>query len=788
MNAGVALAQRTHGDRRSNLQQAVALFTQALEGFGPRANPEDVARTRTNLAQALVQIPGATTDTFEQAVALCELALEYRTPDRDVENWSYSMVNLGTALGRLAQDDPERRAEAQAVYAQVIDGPAGVSPEARSHAQLNAINLVVDEIRSLEEAQAEEVSDATSVDRVVAKWRSAKSLSLTVAANAHASRSVRGRARRRAGDAASALGDEPAARKEWATAFSLLEVLDPTAAREIATTLAHSYAEARDWPHATGWYRSALALLDALVSAAHTLGDRTLAAGDAARLSRWASQAFARNGDLVEAVIAIENGRTRELRRQLALESPQVADLRKIAPEALRTWQTATLNVIRDPPASHDSGHSRDRALSQIRAIPGFETFATGATLEGISAAAVPGHPVVFVNPAPNAADLLRVDHTGHVSLHSLGVTGQEIAFRVLFGVSPDDPAFSSDDTGESNDRKIWLYQMAAAADPSEAGDASDPDYLSSALDNLLPWVGAHIAGPIADLLLKNGDQGAVLVISGPLAGVPVAAAPFGANQCLIDDFTITATPSATAHAYALRRAHKCSDIFRRLVAVANPTLDLHGTESEVDAIQRHFATAEVAFGEIGSVEWLRAASADATVLHLACHGFGGLHDGADSGLLLASYEEISSSEIARLPLRGVRVAVASACQTNVIEVGDQADEAVSVGSALLEAGSACSIASLWPVDDLATSLLMVRLYEEMSEGSTPPEALRTAQRWLRSIDLRGEQAYVDRYPVLEGLRARPRPRGPRAVTQTPARNRPYGHPSFWAGFVALGA
>ena len=53
----------------------------------------------------------------------------------------------------------------------------------------------------------------------------------------------------------------------------------------------------------------------------------------------------------------------------------------------------------------------------------------------------------------------------------------------------------------------------------------------------------------------------------------------------------------------------------------------------------------------------------------------------------------------------------------------------------MLAAGSACVIASLWPVDDAATALLMSKLYDELSEDDLrAPEALRRAQLWLRSL------------------------------------------------------
>jgi hypothetical protein len=48
-------------------------------------------------------------------------------------------------------------------------------------------------------------------------------------------------------------------------------------------------------------------------------------------------------------------------------------------------------------------------------------------------------------------------------------------------------------------------------------------------------------------------------------------------------------------------------------------------------------------------------------------------------------------------------------------------------------AGTACALVSLCPVDAAATALLMVKVYEQMmNRGSSPPEASRRGQLWLR--------------------------------------------------------
>jgi len=140
------------------------------------------------------------------------------------------------------------------------------------------------------------------------------------------------------------------------------------------------------------------------------------------------------------------------------------------------------------------------------------------------------------------------------------------------------------------------------------------------------------------------------------------------------------------------------------------------------------------------------------------------------------------------------RLVVASACESALSEMSGLPDEVVSIGTALLASGSACAIASLWPVDDLATALLMTRLYQEMLGGKQrPPEALRRAQLWLRDLTEEDERRFLESHGALArefARRAQSDRREPgqrEEGTRRAASDRPYVHPEYWAPFVAVG-
>jgi CHAT domain-containing protein len=85
----------------------------------------------------------------------------------------------------------------------------------------------------------------------------------------------------------------------------------------------------------------------------------------------------------------------------------------------------------------------------------------------------------------------------------------------------------------------------------------------------------------------------------------------------------------------------------------------------------------------------------------------------------------------------GARLVAISACQSGGGNIADLADEGISSGSVMIVAGSACAITSLWPVHDLATALLMTRLYEELFSGATGRRSSRLVRRAVGKRHLR---------------------------------------------------
>lgn len=131
--------------------------------------------------------------------------------------------------------------------------------------------------------------------------------------------------------------------------------------------------------------------------------------------------------------------------------------------------------------------------------------------------------------------------------------------------------------------------------------------------------------------------------------------------------------------------------------------------------------------------------------------------------------------------LRTTRLAVLSACETGMTPVRDPTQEFAGLFTAFLTAGVPTVLASLWPVDDVSTALLMHRFYQhhlgdprENIPSHPPADALCAAQKWLRALKPK-DLGLPSNNPTWQYLLGHA------------TGDRPFANPYFWAGFVLAG-
>ena len=222
---------------------------------------------------------------------------------------------------------------------------------------------------------------------------------------------------------------------------------------------------------------------------------------------------------------------------------------------------------------------------------------------------------------------------------------------------------------------------------------------------------------------------------------------------------------------------------------------DLPGTSAEIDTIEsmlrkyRPTAKATILRGSSATEETFSQIAPSQRYLHVATHGFFapetvknalaasssepnrmfsssdlrpskplGQHPDLLSGLVFAGANHepvggandgiLTAAEVHSLDLRGVDLAVLSACETGL---GQSAGGKGIIGlqRAFQLAGVHTTITSLWQVDDAATRALMVEFYRNLFEKKLSKlESLRQAQIWMlnnpsviegRNLTTRGE-------------------------------------------------
>lgn len=174
-------------------------------------------------------------------------------------------------------------------------------------------------------------------------------------------------------------------------------------------------------------------------------------------------------------------------------------------------------------------------------------------------------------------------------------------------------------------------------------------------------------------------------------------------------------------------------------------------------------------------------------VVHISSHFYLGESE-ADSFLLLGTGDHLSLSTIkddpADFDFRHVELLTLSACETGRANASSDGREIESLAKITSDRGAGSTIASLWPVADASTALLMQRFYElKELGGMSKAEALAVAQREFIAGKVGSQTHLATRSVVFETARRFAEPMDQRGDGLDPG----FSHPFYWAPFVLTG-
>jgi CHAT domain-containing protein len=272
---------------------------------------------------------------------------------------------------------------------------------------------------------------------------------------------------------------------------------------------------------------------------------------------------------------------------------------------------------------------------------------------------------------------------------------------------------------------------------------ASLRDTMPQGLKQLDTW----LIAPIRQYI-KTSEV--IIVPYGILHYVPFAALTDGRHY-FGDDHTIYQLPSASTLP-SLRRRIRIDG--NRLLSIAQSQASglpsLRYVDEEARSIAKLYDSQLLSTGRATRAEFQKRASAY-NLLHIAAHAelnatsplFSRIQLASDSG----NSGAIEVREIYGMNLARTKLVVLSACESQ-LGLQSKGDDIVGLNRAFLHAGASSVLASLWTVDDRATSLLMGVFYGHLKQGVSKAAALQAAQIATR---------------------------------------RQYPHPYYWAAFVLTG-
>ncbi len=259
---------------------------------------------------------------------------------------------------------------------------------------------------------------------------------------------------------------------------------------------------------------------------------------------------------------------------------------------------------------------------------------------------------------------------------------------------------------------------------------------------------------PLRDQLRADGVEVLVVVPDGLLRTIPFAAFyNAGPRQFLIDEIAVALVPSMRLTEPAPLNRTNLSVLAAGLESATKGFERLDHTREEVNKVAARFPNSRLLFDDDFATERLanEFETRSYSIVHLATHGRVEA-DGSESFLVTRDgrigldrmAELISTTRFRRE--RPLELLTLSACET----ASGDSKAALGLAGVAVRAGAKSALATLWPVNDEATSRIIDLFYAELVKPEqTRAGALRDAQRTIRE-------------------------------------NARYAHPGYWAPFLMI--
>lgn len=254
-------------------------------------------------------------------------------------------------------------------------------------------------------------------------------------------------------------------------------------------------------------------------------------------------------------------------------------------------------------------------------------------------------------------------------------------------------------------------------------------DYVNAFADGLRDAALAHLRelhgelfAPLRGLL---DAKHLIVVPHGFLHYIPFHAL-FDGEAFVVDEFAVSYAPSGSVHHLCSTKqaVHRDESLIMGLPSPAAPHI-----RDEVEAVAATLPNPRVFVGEAATEENLRRHGPQSRFVHIATHGFF-RHDNPMFSAVQLAGSRLSLFDLYDLELPAELVTL-SGCSTG-LSVTAGGDELLGLVRGLLYAGSQAAVVTLWDVNDRSTAEFMERFYRHLQAGSHKALAMRQAMRELR--------------------------------------------------------
>ncbi|NCR67073.1 MAG: tetratricopeptide repeat protein [Microcystis aeruginosa LL11-07] len=800
-NLAGAYGERIRRDRSDNLEMAIAALNEALKVHTFDAFPQDWASTQNSLANIYSKrIRGDRADNLEMAIAGCREALKVLTFEAFPQDWAKTQHNLALAyVNRIRGDKAENLEQAIATYHEALKVRTfDAFPEDWAATQNNLANAYFNRIRG-DRADNLEVAIAACTEALTVYTFDAFPRDWAYTQNNLGyvySHRIRG-------DRADNL------ERAIAAYYNALKIFtkenEPLNCLQTAYNLASLHYDQKQWQPASAAYHIAIEALENARLEALNPQSRQETLSNAIYVFHDIVQAHLKLNQPEKALEYIERSKTRnlvELMTQKNVKPQRVSQ--KIIDQLDELRQKWVNEQIRLQSRSINQNISSNDKLTPYISDDSHLKEYRQAWEDFIDEKITPIDPKFKLTQIvqPITFKDIQALTDAETCLLQWYITREKILAFVVSSVPP----LSKGGLGGVN-IKYWESSetdLRAFFDAtinylqfyySENGKQEWSNQLSNLLQTFADTL--HLNDIVA--LIPNTCKRLIIIPYWFLHILPLHALPINDNRwampILQDKYDVQYAPSCQLlQITKQRQLNELTNLF----AIQNPTKDLTFTDLEVNIISTLFNQSEIIAKDHATKDNVTShlKASDSHCHHFSCHGGFNPGNSLDSALLLANKELLTLGEIFELNFKKSRLVVLSACETGLIDLNSISDEYIGLPSGFLFAGSPSVVSSLWTVNDLSTSFLMIKFYEilfDENQQVSVPVALKQAQYWLQDLTIDKLDEFLQQYqPQIDKHLVQLRP-GQRKIYQKSLeriRERqpyPFANPYYWAGFTATG-